>query len=104
MDDNDDGRRGDDDGRRGDDDDGRKVFIGTRKNNFIVGNRRNNLIIGSRGDDKINGKDGFDTVDYRFLGRKITLKAKGVIDKGNVGTDQIVNIEKLVMVAMTSPS
>ena len=75
---------------------GHRVFIGTRNNDFIVGNRLNNFMIGSWGYDKIDGKDGFDTVDYRFLGQKITLKAKGVIDKGNVGTDQILNMEKIV--------
>ena len=64
---------------------------GTDNNDKIVGNQNNNVFFGSRGHDIYDGgAAGFDTVDYSQLGQSITLKAKGIVDKGSAGVDQLL--------------
>ncbi|NJO70824.1 MAG: calcium-binding protein [Oscillatoriales cyanobacterium RM1_1_9] len=54
------------------------------------------FLVGSRGSDSLDGGNGFDTADYGNLGNLITLRAVGVVDKGSAGTDQILNIERII--------
>ncbi len=79
--------------------------IGTNNNDTIAGSSGNNKIIGGGGDDNILGsvgKDfidgglGFDTADYSNLKRGITLKATGIVEKGELGTDQLFQVERII--------
>ncbi len=72
------------------------TITGNDANNRIDGNDGNDLIIGSRGNDRLDGGTGFDTVDYSNLGQAITLLPQGLISKGNLGTDQILNVERII--------
>ncbi|MDY7020888.1 MAG: calcium-binding protein, partial [Cyanobacteriota bacterium] len=69
---------------------------GTSNDDDIVGNDSDNVFGGSEGDDTFDGQDGDDTIDYSDLGRAITLERGGVIDKGNAGEDNILNIETVI--------
>lgn len=86
--------------------------IGTDLNDRIVGNANDNIIegrsgadvfIGSAGNDIIAGNDiagvddgSIDTVRYEGLGAGITLQARGIVDKGSLGTDELIRVEKIV--------
>ena len=56
----------------------------------------NDTIFGSLGDDFYNGGKGFDTLDYTFLGQKITLLPRGLIGNGDSQGSQIQEIERIV--------
>jgi Ca2+-binding RTX toxin-like protein len=62
----------------------------------FVGGSIGNRIIGWLGNDIIDGGGGRDTVDYSALGQAVTLKSRGVIEKGSAGTDQILNVEAII--------
>ena len=73
-------------------------FIGTQTGDTIKGNGDDNTLDGQAGDDDFFGTDGsdtiiggqgFDSLDYTFLTGAITLKALGVIDKGELGIDTV---------------
>lgn len=72
--------------------------IGTQTGDTIKGNGDDNTLDGQAGDDEFFGTDGsdtiiggqgFDSLDYTFLTGAITLKALGVIDKGELGIDTV---------------
>lgn len=72
--------------------------IGTQTGDTIKGNSDDNTLDGQAGDDDFFGTDGsdtiiggqgFDSLDYTFLTGAITLKALGVIDKGELGIDTV---------------
>ncbi|MEO1432526.1 MAG: calcium-binding protein [Cyanobacteria bacterium J06632_19] len=65
-------------------------------NDIVEGGSGNDSLIGGTGKDVLDGGSGFDTADYTHLGRAITLEARGIVNKGFAGTDQILNIEKIV--------
>jgi Ca2+-binding RTX toxin-like protein len=69
---------------------------GNTLNNTITGNSANNSLNGSAGNDTLNGDAGTDTANYRALGQAITLLPRGVISKGSLGTDSILNIETII--------
>jgi len=75
---------------------GNDVIRGNWKNNVLSGNAGNDRIIGSWGNDVIAGDEGFDTVDYSHLGRGITLKAYGTVDKGWAGRDTLASVEEII--------
>jgi Ca2+-binding RTX toxin-like protein len=77
--------------------------IGTQTGDIIIGSSDDNTLDGQAGDDEffgtdgsdtIIGGDGFDSLDYTFVNGAITLKALGIIDKGDLGTD-IVQVESI---------
>jgi Ca2+-binding RTX toxin-like protein len=79
--------------------------IGTNNNDTIKGDDGDNIIsggagndtfIGSKGNDTYDGGSGSNTLDYSQLGTGITLAAKGVVNKGALGTDTTLNINKYV--------
>ncbi len=74
------------------------IFISrfTDGNDTVQGGSGNDTLIGGTGNDLLDGGTGFDTADYSHLYQAITLEAKGVINKGFAGTDQILRIEKIV--------
>ncbi len=74
------------------------IFISklTDGNDILQGGSGNDSLIGGTGNDLLDGGTGFDTADYSHLYQAITLEAAGVINKGFAGTDQILNIEKII--------
>ena len=65
-------------------------------NDIVDGGSGNDSLIGGSGFDLLDGGTGFDTADYSHLGQAITLEAVGVVDKGFLGEDQILNMEKII--------
>jgi Ca2+-binding RTX toxin-like protein len=53
-------------------------------------------IFGSQGNDFYDGGAGFDAIDYSLLDAPITILPMGMIDKGTLGQDQLVNVERIV--------
>lgn len=62
----------------------------------ITADATDNLILASSGSDIHDGSDGTDTVSYFDFDSAITLEAGGYVDKGDLGTDQIINIESII--------
>jgi len=75
---------------------GRDTLNGGQGNDTLKGEDGNDILLGSRGNDTLNGGRGRDTADYSHLNTAITLEAVGVVDKGNFGTDQILDIETII--------
>jgi Ca2+-binding RTX toxin-like protein len=71
------------------------IIKGTTGNDILTGGTGNDQIIGSAGNDILTSGGGNDTVDYSDLGKPITA-SKGVVDKGGLGTDQIINFLNIV--------
>ena len=85
--------------------------IGTSQNDFIIGNIENNILQGSLGSDFFRGSAGndtiagndltgvddgsYDVVDYSGLGTAITLLPTGEVNKGTLGTDQLIRVETI---------
>ena len=70
-------------------------ITGNDNNNTLDGQAGNDLFSGTSGNDTITGGTGFDTLDYSNLGTGITIKPAGVIDKGELGIDQI-SVEEII--------
>lgn len=75
---------------------GKDTIDGGNGSDEIDAENGNDLIIGSSGDDFIDGGNKNDTVDYSRLGEAIALQATGLISKGSLGTDQILNVETII--------
>lgn len=75
---------------------GRDILDGGNGNDELAGQGGNDVLIGSAGNDLLDGGRKDDTADYSDLGQAITLEAVGVINKGSLGVDQILNIETIV--------
>ncbi|WP_267921719.1 calcium-binding protein [Nostoc favosum] len=74
------------------------TIIGTDGDDTLVGTAGNDRFIGSAGNDTLNGKDGTDTADYSKIGVNSTIFIDGTLKKsGGLGTDFLVNFEKLVV-------
>ncbi len=71
------------------------IFGGTGNDDINAGNG-NDTLVGEKGNDELNGGNGKDTADYSSLGRAVTLKATGILDKGSFGTDQLTSIETII--------
>ena len=69
---------------------------GTRNNDTVVGTRARNVFFGTAGTDSYDGAGGFDTIDYGALGTAVTLKSQGIIEKGALGTDTIIAMERII--------
>ena len=72
----------------------RFVTPGVNRNN--VGTTGNDRMIGEFGNTFINGGVGFDTIDYRGLNQGITLGARGFVNKGLAGIDQLIAVESVI--------
>ncbi len=87
-------------GNGGDDqifgDRGRDLLDGGNGNDTLIGGRGNDTLVGSNNNDLLNGEGGVDTADYSELGQTVTLLATGVVNKGNAGIDQLLNIETII--------
>ena len=75
---------------------GNDVIAGSNGNDKQSGDSGNDRIIGGAGDDLLDGGEGTDIADYRALGQAITLERAGAINKGSLGTDQILGIERII--------
>ena len=73
-----------------------EILFSTPGNDLVLAKGGNDTIFGSLGDDFYNGGDGFDTLDYTFLGQKITLLPRGFIGNGDSQGSQIQEIERIV--------
>jgi Ca2+-binding RTX toxin-like protein len=62
---------------------------GSNGSNTLSGAGGNDIIIGTSGSDSLLGGAGTDTLDYSSLGQAITLEARGIVDKGGLGTDTL---------------
>jgi Ca2+-binding RTX toxin-like protein len=69
---------------------------GTAFNDQMYGFDGNDYIRTSAGSDYIDGGTGFDTADYTNLGRSITILPRGAVTKTGLGTDQLVNVERII--------
>ena len=70
--------------------------VGTVNDDFIIGDANNNVFTGSAGFDLLDGNGGFDTADYSDINTDITLNAIGILEKGALGTDLLVQIDSIV--------
>lgn len=75
---------------------GKDTLDGGAGNDDLLGQGGDDTLIGSAGNDLLDGGNKSDTADYSDLGQAITLEAVGVISKGSLGEDQILNIETIV--------
>jgi len=75
---------------------GRDTLNGGKGNDTLDGGKGDDTLQGSRGNDVIAGGQGHDTADYSHLSEAITLEAVGVVNKGSLGTDQILDIETII--------
>lgn len=71
-------------------------LFGTNSNNTLWGLGGNDTLIGFAGSDRLNGGTGIDTADYKRLGRAVTLRPGGRLDKGGLGIDQLDSVERVV--------
>ncbi|MEM9925700.1 MAG: calcium-binding protein [Cyanobacteria bacterium P01_D01_bin.50] len=76
--------------------DGNDLLNGRQGNDVLNGDNGRDTLEGSSGNDTLNGGQGDDIADYSQLNKAITLEAVGVVNKGNLGTDQIENIEHII--------
>ncbi|NQZ62431.1 calcium-binding protein [Crocosphaera sp.] len=86
-------------------------FIGTNQSDTITGDSQDNQLIanggndtffGTGGNDLVDGGSGNDTVNYGSLGQSITLLPTGTVEKGSLGTDQLVLVETIIADASVS--
>lgn len=86
--------------------------IGTSQGDNITGSSGNNVIEGrggadtfggSAGNDTIAGNDlagsednSNDTINYTGIGTAISLLATGIVEKGSLGTDELVRVENII--------
>jgi Ca2+-binding RTX toxin-like protein len=71
-------------------------LFGTAFNDQMYGFNGNDTLRSSTGGDYMDGGAGFDTADYTNLGRAITILPRGAVTKAGVGTDQLVNVERII--------
>ncbi|AFY56148.1 putative calcium-binding protein [Rivularia sp. PCC 7116] len=75
---------------------GNDLLNGGIGNDLLKGNNGNDILLGSKGHDILDGGKGKDSADYSHLHQAITLEAFGVVHKGSLGTDQLLNIETII--------
>ncbi|MEO1432411.1 MAG: calcium-binding protein [Cyanobacteria bacterium J06633_8] len=75
---------------------GNDLLNGGTGNDLLKGKNGNDILLGSKGHDILDGGKGKDTADYSHLHQAITLEAVGVVHKGSLGTDQLLNIETII--------
>jgi Ca2+-binding RTX toxin-like protein len=70
---------------------------GDRQSNRLRGNGGNDTFFGTLGNDTLDGGTGNDTANYRGLGRAITVKPTGIVEKSfNGGVDDTISIETII--------
>jgi len=69
---------------------------GDRQSNRLRGNGGNDTFFGTLGNDTLEGGTGNDTADYRGLGRAITVKPTGIVEKRFAGVDDTISMETII--------
>jgi Ca2+-binding RTX toxin-like protein len=72
---------------------GDDVLDGGSGNDQVFGDAGDDILQGSQGNDVLDGGAGTDIADYSALTQAVTLKPKGVLTKGSLGTDTIKDVE-----------
>jgi Ca2+-binding RTX toxin-like protein len=79
------------------------VLNGGLGNDILNGNLGADLFLGSKGNDTIAGNDlsglddnSNDTVDYTGVDTAITLLPTGIVEKGSLGTDELIRVETII--------
>ncbi len=72
---------------------GEDVLDGGSGNDQLFGDAGDDVLQGSQGNDILDGGAGTDIADYSALTQAVTLKPRGVITKGGLGTDTIKDVE-----------
>jgi Ca2+-binding RTX toxin-like protein len=82
---------------------GNDTLNGNNGNDILEGNFGADLFVGSAGNDRIAGNDlsgiddnNNDTVNYTGLGTAISLLPTGVVEKGSLGTDELIRVETII--------
>jgi Ca2+-binding RTX toxin-like protein len=69
---------------------------GDRQSNRLRGNGGNDTFFGTLGNDTLDGGTGNDTADYRGLGRAITVRPTGIVEKRFAGVDDTISMETII--------
>jgi Ca2+-binding RTX toxin-like protein len=69
---------------------------GDRQSNRLRGNGGNDTFFGTTGNDTLEGGTGNDTADYRGLGRAITVRPTGIVEKRLAGVDDTISMETII--------
>jgi Ca2+-binding RTX toxin-like protein len=72
------------------------TLTGNAVSNVIIGGSGNDRLVGTSGSDILDGGSDSDIADYSGLRSVVTLGAFGVLRKGTLGTDTLINIETIV--------
>ncbi|HEY9605288.1 MAG TPA: calcium-binding protein, partial [Allocoleopsis sp.] len=72
------------------------IFNSTPYNDYFLGGSANDTFYGGSGNDTMSGGAGNDTANYSSLTQAITLLPQGSLRKGSLGTDSLINIERIV--------
>jgi len=72
------------------------LIRGDSQNNRLRGNGGNDTFFGTLGNDTLEGGTGNDTADYRGLGRAITVKPTGIVEKRFAGVDDTISMETII--------
>ncbi|MGK7938589.1 MAG: calcium-binding protein [Crocosphaera sp.] len=72
------------------------TITGDSQDNDLIGNGGNDTFFGTKGSDLVDGGSGRDIVNYSSLRQSITLLPTGTIQKGALGTDQLVEVETII--------
>ena len=72
------------------------LIRGDSQNNRLRGNGGNDSFFGTTGNDTLEGGTGNDTADYRGLGRAITVKPTGIVEKRFAGVDDTISMETII--------
>lgn len=72
------------------------TFNSTPYNDFFLGSSANDTFNGGSGNDTMSGGGGYDTANYTNLTQAITLLPQGVMSKGSLGTDSLLDMDRIV--------
>lgn len=72
------------------------TLSGTNTDDSITGLGGNDTLVGSRRNDTLDGGDGVDVANYTSLSQAIILGPQGTIDKGSLGSDRLIKIERII--------
>jgi Ca2+-binding RTX toxin-like protein len=82
---------------------GNDTLNGGAGNDILEGNSDADLFVGSAGNDRIAGNDlsglddsSNDTVNYTGIGTAISLLPTGIVEKGTLGTDELIRVETII--------
>jgi Ca2+-binding RTX toxin-like protein len=72
------------------------LIRGDSQSNRLRGNGGNDTFFGTTGNDTLDGGTGNDTADYRGLGRAITVRPTGIVEKRFAGVDDTISMETII--------